>query len=112
MPAARTCLAIVLAAGEGTRMRSARPKVLHEIAGRSLLAHVLGAVNAADIARIAVVIGPAAEGVAAEVKRVIPEAEIFVQAERRGTAHAVLAAKSAIARSADEIVIVFGDTPL
>ena len=43
----RSCLAIVLAAGEGTRMRSRRPKVLHEIAGRSLLAHVLGAVRAA-----------------------------------------------------------------
>ncbi len=97
--AERTCLAIVLAAGEGTRMRSARPKVLHEIAGRSLLAHVLDAVREAGGTAAAVVVGPDAEAVAAEAKRVLPGAEIFVQAERRGTAHAVLAAKAAIARS-------------
>ena len=47
----RTCLAIVLAAGEGTRMRSARPKVLHAVAGRSLLAHVLAALRAAGVTR-------------------------------------------------------------
>src|SRR6476659_5760795 len=56
--ASRSCLAVVLAAGEGTRMRSARPKVLHEIAGRSMLAHVLAAVRAGGAGRIAVVIGP------------------------------------------------------
>src|ERR1044072_7847927 len=55
---ARTCLAIVLAAGEGTRMRSSRPKVLHAIAGRALLAHVLAAVAEAGSARAAVVVGP------------------------------------------------------
>jgi bifunctional UDP-N-acetylglucosamine pyrophosphorylase/glucosamine-1-phosphate N-acetyltransferase len=108
----RNCLAIVLAAGEGTRMRSARPKVLHEIAGRSLLAHVLSAVAAADIAMTAVVVGPGADAVTAEAKRVIHSPEIFVQAQRRGTAHAVLAAKGAIGRGADDILIIFGDTPL
>ena len=51
----RTCLAIVLAAGEGTRMKSARPKVLHEVAGRSLLGHVLDAVGAAGGTMTAVV---------------------------------------------------------
>ncbi|MGB9391089.1 MAG: NTP transferase domain-containing protein, partial [Xanthobacteraceae bacterium] len=54
---ARTCLAIVLAAGEGTRMRSARPKVLHPLAGRSLLAHVLGTVAQSGVTATAVVIG-------------------------------------------------------
>src|SRR4051812_23079490 len=108
----RNCLAIVLAAGEGTRMRSARPKVLHEVAGRSLLAHVLSAVAAADIARAAVVVGPGADAVAAEARRVFPQAEVFVQAQRRGTAHAVVAAASAIERGADDILIIFGDTPL
>ena len=54
----RSCLAIVLAAGEGTRMRSARPKVLHEVGGRSLLAHVLAAVRTAGSTSTAVVIGP------------------------------------------------------
>ena len=75
--AARTCLAIVLAAGEGTRMRSALPKVLHAVAGRSLLAHVLGAVSAARATATAVVIGPHHEAVAAEVKRSLPECRMF-----------------------------------
>jgi bifunctional UDP-N-acetylglucosamine pyrophosphorylase/glucosamine-1-phosphate N-acetyltransferase len=108
----RTCLAIVLAAGEGTRMRSARPKVLHPLAGRSLLAHVLGTIGQAGVTATAVVIGPGEEAVAAEVKRAAPEAECFVQQERRGTAHAVMAARAAIERQTDEILIVYGDTPL
>jgi bifunctional UDP-N-acetylglucosamine pyrophosphorylase / glucosamine-1-phosphate N-acetyltransferase len=108
----RTCLAVVLAAGEGTRMRSARPKVLHEVAGRSLLVHVLGAVRAAGGASVAVVIAPAAVAVADGAERVWPGADIFVQAERRGTAHAVLAAREAIARGFDDLLVIFGDTPL
>ena len=108
----RNCLAVVLAAGEGTRMRSARPKVLHAVAGQSLLAHVLDAVRAAGGATAAVVVGPGAEPVAAEARRVLPSAEIFVQAERRGTAHAVLAARAAIARRPDDVLVIFGDTPL
>jgi len=107
----RTCLAIVLAAGEGTRMRSALPKVLHAVAGRSLLAHVLGAVAAARCATTAVVVGPHHESVVAEAKRVVPNAECFEQRSRKGTAHAVLAAETAIARGADDILIVYGDTP-
>jgi bifunctional UDP-N-acetylglucosamine pyrophosphorylase/glucosamine-1-phosphate N-acetyltransferase len=109
---ARSCLAIVLAAGEGTRMRSALPKVLHAIAGRSLLAHVLAAVAEAGITATAVIVGPGQEAVAAEARRVLPGAECFVQRARRGTAHAVLAAKSAIERQPDDILIVYGDTPL
>jgi bifunctional UDP-N-acetylglucosamine pyrophosphorylase / glucosamine-1-phosphate N-acetyltransferase len=110
--AARTCLAIVLAAGEGTRMRSARPKVLHEVTGRSLLAHVLTAVAGIAPSAAAIVIGPNQDDVAAEAKRVLPGAICFVQGERRGTAHAVLAAKAAIERGADDILVVYGDTPL
>ena len=108
----RSCLAIVLAAGEGTRMRSARPKVLHEVGGRSLLAHVLAAVRAAGSASAAVVVGPDAEAVATEARRVLPGADIFVQSERRGTAHAVLSARAAIARGFDDILVIYGDTPL
>jgi bifunctional UDP-N-acetylglucosamine pyrophosphorylase / glucosamine-1-phosphate N-acetyltransferase len=108
----RTCLAIVLAAGEGTRMRSARPKVLHPVAGRSLLAHVLQAVRGAQVNAAAVVVGPAMEAVAEEAKRALPSAQIFVQRERRGTADAVLAARAAIAKGADDILVIFGDTPL
>ncbi len=108
----RTCLAIVLAAGEGTRMHSPLPKVLHQIAGRTLLSHVLASMRDAGGMRSAVVVGPGHDAVAAEAKTVAPDAEIFVQAERRGTAHAVLAAKSAIARGTDDILVMFGDTPL
>ena len=109
--AARTCLSIVLAAGEGTRRRSSRPKVMHAIGQRPLIWHVLGAVREASGAT-AVVVGPGQDAVTAEVKSVAPLAEIFVQRERRGTAHAVLAAKPAIVRGPDDILIVFADTPL
>jgi bifunctional UDP-N-acetylglucosamine pyrophosphorylase/glucosamine-1-phosphate N-acetyltransferase len=108
---ARTCLTIVLAAGEGTRMRASRPKVLHAIGGRSLIAHVLAAAGTAGGAQ-AVVVGPAQEAVVAAVKAAMPGADLFVQAERRGTAHAVLAAKQALARGADDVLVVFADTPL
>jgi bifunctional UDP-N-acetylglucosamine pyrophosphorylase/glucosamine-1-phosphate N-acetyltransferase len=108
----RTCLSIVLAAGEGTRMRSGQPKVLHALAGRSLLAHVLHAARIAQGTSTAIVVGAGNEMVAAEAKQASPGAEIYAQSERRGTAHAVLAAKAAIARGADDIVIIFGDTPL
>ena len=113
----RTCLAIVLAAGEGTRMRSALPKVLHPLAGRPLLEHVLTTAKLAGGAEIAVVVGPDHAAVAATAQRIAPGAQIFEQRERRGTAHAVLAAKQAIARKSDgnlpdDILIVFADTPL
>jgi bifunctional UDP-N-acetylglucosamine pyrophosphorylase/glucosamine-1-phosphate N-acetyltransferase len=108
----RTCLAIVLAAGEGTRMRSAKAKVLHTLAGRSLLAHVLQAIAHSGITATAVVIGPNQQAVAAEARNVLPDAPCFVQNERRGTAHAVLMAKAAISRGADDILVVYGDTPL
>jgi bifunctional UDP-N-acetylglucosamine pyrophosphorylase / glucosamine-1-phosphate N-acetyltransferase len=103
---ARSCLAIVLAAGEGTRMRSAKPKVLHEIAGRSLLAHVLAAIAETCVTATAVVVGPGQDKVAAEAKRILPHVEIFTQHERRGTAHAVLAAKPALKKPSDDILVV------
>jgi bifunctional UDP-N-acetylglucosamine pyrophosphorylase/glucosamine-1-phosphate N-acetyltransferase len=108
----RNCLVVVLAAGEGTRMRSARPKVLHTVAGRSLLGHVLTAVAEFGPAAVAVVLGPGQDTVAAEAKRYCVDAVCFVQEERRGTAHAVLAAKSQIARQPNEVLVVYGDTPL
>jgi bifunctional UDP-N-acetylglucosamine pyrophosphorylase/glucosamine-1-phosphate N-acetyltransferase len=93
-------------------MRSALPKVLHAIAGRSLLAHVLAAVAEARVTATASVVGPGQEAVEAEARRVLPDAECFVQQERRGTADAVLAAKRAIERRPDDVLIVYGDTPL
>src|SRR5215467_14590018 len=108
---ARRSLTIVLAAGEGTRMRSSRPKALHAIGARPLIAHVLDAVTETEGA-VAVVIGPGQDRVAAAVAAALPAAAIFVQAEKRGTAHAVLAARAAIAAGADDILVVFADTPL
>jgi bifunctional UDP-N-acetylglucosamine pyrophosphorylase/glucosamine-1-phosphate N-acetyltransferase len=109
---ARRCLTIVLAAGEGTRMRSDLPKVLHKAAGRSLLAHVLASATAAGSEGLAVVVGPGREDVAAEAARVAPGSHVFVQTERRGTAHAVLAARDALSGGFDDVLVVYGDTPL
>lgn len=108
----RPALTIVLAAGEGTRMRSSLPKVLHPIAGQPLIAHVLAAAPGSKDDAIAVVVGPDHQAVIDEIKRVRPEARTYVQRERLGTAHAVLAARDAIADGADDILIAFGDTPL
>ena len=109
---ARRCLPIVLAAGEGVRMRSARPKVLHELAGRSMLAHVLSTVREGTTGDIAVVVGSNSDGVAAEASRAAPEAKIAIQRERRGTADAVLAARDQIERGYDDILVLYADTPL
>jgi len=92
-------------------MRSSRPKVLHAIGGRTLLAHVLAAVKEAA-GQVAVVIGPGQVKVADAVRAALPAAAIFVQAERRGTAHAVLAARAALMERPDDVLVVFADTPL
>ena len=108
----RSSLTVVLAAGEGTRMRSSLPKVLHPVAGQSLLSHVLDAAPKGEGASLAVVIGPDHQAVADEVARLRPDAKTFVQRQRLGTAHAVLAARDAIADRADDLLVAFGDTPL
>jgi bifunctional UDP-N-acetylglucosamine pyrophosphorylase/glucosamine-1-phosphate N-acetyltransferase len=112
MPQERRCLAIILAAGEGTRMKSARPKVLHEIAGRPMLGHVLRGVVAAGADSVAVVVGPDAAAVTAMAEKAAPGVRVFVQSERLGTAHAVLAARAAIAEGWDDVLVVYADTPL
>jgi bifunctional UDP-N-acetylglucosamine pyrophosphorylase/glucosamine-1-phosphate N-acetyltransferase len=108
----RSSLTIVLAAGEGTRMRSSLPKVLHPVAGQSLLAHVLGAAPDGAGAALAVVVGPEHRAVEEEARRLRPDAATYVQGARLGTAHAVLAARQAIVRGADDLLVAFGDTPL
>lgn len=110
--AERTCLAVVLAAGEGTRMRSRLPKVMHEVGGETLLSHVLRAVRDAGAQGCAVVIGPDHEAVEKEALRIIPQAAIARQMQRLGTAHAVLAARKSLEGSFDDILVVFADTPL
>jgi len=108
----RSCLTVILAAGEGTRMKSAKPKVLHEVAGLSLIGHVAKAARREPGVEVAVVVGREAEAVKKAVAPFAPEAEVFLQSERLGTAHAVLAAREKIARGYDDVLILFGDTPL
>ena len=108
----RTCLAIILAAGEGTRMKSAMPKVMHKVGGDPLLGHVLRAAHGAGADRTAVVIGPGANAVAEFVVKAAPDASVHVQAERRGTAHAVRAAEAAFDPAPDDVLVLYGDTPL
>jgi bifunctional UDP-N-acetylglucosamine pyrophosphorylase/glucosamine-1-phosphate N-acetyltransferase len=102
---------IVLAAGQGTRMKSALPKVLHPVAGRPMINHVLAAAEALDPARIVVVVAPGMESVAAAVA---PHATA-IQDKPLGTAHAVLAARDALraelAAGAD-VLVLYGDGPL
>ena len=108
----RSCLSVILAAGEGTRMKSALPKVLHRLAGLPLVAHAVKAAQRHEGVDVALVVGRGADEVRAAVLPFAPEAEAFVQAERLGTAHAVLAAREKIARGYDDILVMFGDTPL
>ncbi|CAN7577643.1 bifunctional UDP-N-acetylglucosamine diphosphorylase/glucosamine-1-phosphate N-acetyltransferase GlmU [Rhizobium sp. LjRoot98] len=108
----RTCLAIVLAAGESTRMKSSMSKVLHPVAGRPMIAHVVESLVNASISSVALVLGRDAEAVQAAAARNDIDTAAFLQTERLGTGHAVLAAKEAIAKGYDDILVVFGDTPL
>jgi len=106
-------LIVVLAAGKGVRMRSDRPKVLHAIAGRSMLAHVLDAArSAAPTAKLALVVAPGMDAVCDEARRVAPDIEVFEQAAPTGTGNAVLAARPAIERHDGDVIVLFADTPL
>ena len=105
-------LIVILAAGKGTRMRSALPKVLHPVAGRSLVGHVIGAAQRADAAGIAVVVGPGMDNVRDEALRQHPAARIYIQRDQRGTADALLAAREALAGHTGNVIVLFGDTPL
>lgn len=108
----RSCLSIVLAAGLGTRMKSNLPKVMHEIGGLPLVGHVVKALKQAGSDRISVVTGPDMPELVKLVQNLAPEAHCHVQHERLGTAHAALAARSALASPSDDVLILFGDTPL
>ena len=102
---------LILAAGEGTRMRSALPKVLHRVGGRTLIGHVVEAAKASGASRLSAVVGPEREDVAAEVRKRAQDASVHVQTERLGTAHAVLSAKAALG-DGNDLIVAFGDTPL
>ncbi|WP_279110379.1 bifunctional UDP-N-acetylglucosamine diphosphorylase/glucosamine-1-phosphate N-acetyltransferase GlmU [Bartonella apis] len=108
----RSCLSIILAAGEGTRMKSSLPKVLHKIAGLPLVCHVVRQVQLIGKSDIAVVVGRGADDVSSAVKEFSKTANIYLQKERLGTAHAVLSARQMLGENYDDVLIVFGDTPL
>jgi bifunctional UDP-N-acetylglucosamine pyrophosphorylase / glucosamine-1-phosphate N-acetyltransferase len=104
-------LIVLLAAGKGVRMRSDLPKVLHPIGGRPMLAHILATAQAAGARRLALVVGPDAERVRVEAKRLALGVEIFEQPTQAGTADAVLAAQAALDNHRD-VLVMFADTPL
>lgn len=108
----RSCLSIILAAGEGTRMKSSMSKVLHKIAGLPLVCHVVRQIQSIGEGEIAVVVGRGAQEVSSAVNEFSDKAKIFTQKERLGTAHAALAARNLLENNFDDVLIVFGDTPL
>ena len=100
---------VILAAGLGTRMRSRLPKVLHRIAGRPLVAHVLAAVEGLAPARRIVVVSPAVEETVAAA---LPEVSVAVQDPPLGTGHAMMAALPALEGFDGDVLMLFGDSPL
>ncbi|MET9440869.1 bifunctional UDP-N-acetylglucosamine diphosphorylase/glucosamine-1-phosphate N-acetyltransferase GlmU [Streptomyces sp. NPDC006610] len=113
MSANRPAAVVVLAAGEGTRMKSATPKVLHEICGRSLVGHVLAAAGELEPENLVVVVGHAREQVAAHLAAIAPDVRTAVQAEQNGTGHAVRMGLEELGGGVDgTVVVVCGDTPL
>ena len=107
---------IVLAAGGGTRMKSKTMKVLHPVAGRSMVGHVLAAVQAVQPRRIVAVVGHQREQVGPHIQELVPDALLAVQEEQRGTGHAVMVAMEAVAQAGEQptgtVLIAYGDTPL
>lgn len=106
-PALTATAAIVLAAGLGTRMKSAKPKVMHAVAGRPLVGHVLATLAGQKVDPVVVVIGPEMDDLA---KAVAPH-RTAIQHDRRGTAHAVLQAEEALKDFSGDVLVVYGDTP-
>ncbi|MFC4270220.1 bifunctional UDP-N-acetylglucosamine diphosphorylase/glucosamine-1-phosphate N-acetyltransferase GlmU [Sneathiella chungangensis] len=100
--------AVVLAAGAGTRMKSAKAKVMHEVGGRPMISHLLATVGGLDPAKIVVVTAPGMEAVQKEVA----PAEIAIQQEALGTGHAVAAALGSLKGFTGDVLILYGDTPL
>jgi bifunctional UDP-N-acetylglucosamine pyrophosphorylase/glucosamine-1-phosphate N-acetyltransferase len=102
---------IILAAGDGTRMKSSQAKVLHSVAGRSLLGHVLAAVAHLNPAQIRVVVGANRAGVEAHIAEIAPSASTVYQEKRGGTGHATQLALAGITPSGTVLVLA-GDTPM
>ncbi|MEL6171633.1 MAG: NTP transferase domain-containing protein, partial [Pseudomonadota bacterium] len=102
---------IVLAAGQGTRMNSELPKVLHQIAGAPMVLHALRSGSGLDPEHTVVVTGHGADKVEEAVRSYRPDAIFAHQAEQKGTGHAVLQAMSALEGFTGDTAVLFGDTP-
>ena len=102
---------VILAAGEGTRMKSSTPKVLHPIAGRTLVGHVLNAVDALAPKNVRVVVGAGREKVEAHIAEIAPSAVTVFQEKRGGTGHATQLALAGLNPSGT-ILVLAGDTPM
>ena len=104
--------AVIMAAGQGTRMKSPIPKVLHKVGGRAILDRVIDAVQASGCERVVVVVGAHSPEVRALVEARLGPAAVAVQDPPLGTAHAVLAARDALADFIGEVLVLNGDCPL
>lgn len=105
-------LAIILAAGEGTRMRSPKPKVLQEIGNRPLIAHVVSSAAGIGVDSIALVVGPDMDDVERVARGFAPRVSAYRQLERLGTGHAVASARHAVTDAFDDVIVLLGDAPL
>ena len=112
MTDARPTAVVVLAAGEGKRMRSSVPKVLHGFAGRSLLGHALASAAPLGADETVVVVGAGRDAVTSHLATIAPAVKPVVQAEQRGTGHAVRVALDAVPRDGGAVVVLPGDAPL
>ena len=103
--------AVVLAAGKGTRMRAPLPKVLHPLAGRPLIGHVLKLTQDLGCERTVLVLAPGMETVENVAREIDPELRIAIQDPPLGTGHAVAAAMGGL-EGRGTVLVLFGDTPL
>ena len=108
----RTCLAVILAAGDSTRMKSSMSKVLHPIAGLPMIAHVMQSIRAADMRDAVLVVGRDADTVTATASIEGLSVSSVMQTERKGSGHAVLMAKDAFAQGYVDVLVTYGDVPL
>ncbi len=112
MSESRPAAVLILAAGEGKRMKSRTPKVLHSLCGLSMLGHVLATAGELDPERLVVVVGHGREQVGAEAGKVRPRALVVVQEEQLGTGHAVRTVTEALGVLHGTVLVTYADMPL
>lgn len=112
MSESRPAAVLILAAGEGKRMKSRIPKVLHPLCGRTMLGHVIATVSELDPGRLVVVVGHGREQVSAATARQRPEAVVVFQEEQNGTGHAVRMVTEALGVLHGTVIVTYGDMPL